>query len=292
MSSARPLTEDQVAVFIAAHRLPARFRDTIERHYLPLATWLQAQKPPARPLLLGINGGQGTGKSTLAAFLKLALESMRGWRVAVLSIDDFYLTRAERARLAERVHPLLATRGAPGTHDVGMLSECLAALRRLGAGETLALPRFDKAEDERAARQSWPLVRGPVDLIILEGWCVGSVAEPDAALDEPVNALERDADRDGRWRRYVNERLGAEYAGVFAGLDALVFLKIPDFDAVYRWRLEQEQKLADARGGAGQGIMTAEQIATFIQHYERVTRGNLRAIPAIADVPRAVSGLL
>ena len=234
-------------------------------------------------MLLGINGAQGTGKSTLADFLKLALEQQHGWHVAVLSIDDFYLTRAERQALAADVHPLLATRGVPGTHDVGMLSHCLDTLRDLAAGEDTALPRFDKAEDDRAAEADWPRVAGPVDLIILEGWCVGSVAQEDAELDAPINALERVRDATGEWRRYANERLRTDYAQLFARLGLLVFLQAPGFDAIYRWRLEQEHKLAAAVRDAS-AIMTDEQVAEFIQYYERITRNNLLRLSQSADV--------
>ncbi len=279
-----PLTVSREAIddFIDRHRLPARFEKTIEEHYLPLAAWVLESRPAGGALLLGINGAQGTGKSTLADFLALALASACEWRVAVLSIDDFYLTRAERAALAKDVHPLLATRGVPGTHDVAMLERSLDGLRQLAVGKTLAIPRFDKARDDRAAASGWPIVTGPVDLIVLEGWCVGSRPQPSEALTRPVNALERDADASGDWRRYVNEQLEHAYAGVFAELDRLVFLKAPDFEAVYRWRLEQEQKLA--RQADGDRIMSAAQIRDFIQHYERITTANLAELPAIADV--------
>ena len=278
------MTEADIDGFIERHRLPRGFRQTIDDHYLPLAKWLAHCRRSKACFLLGINGAQGSGKSTLADFLKVVLEAGRGWRVAVLSIDDFYLTRAERERLARDVHPLLATRGVPGTHDVTFLRRCLDELRGLGERENLALPRFDKARDDRADPESWPTVAGPVDLVILEGWCVGSRPQSEEALHSPVNALERDADESGHWRRYVNDQLGRAYADLFAELDALVFLAVPDFEAVYRWRLEQEQKLADRSRGSGDRIMSAAEIRQFIQHYERLTRANLAAMPVDADV--------
>ena len=204
--------------FIAEHRLPDAFRNSATRCFEPLAAWLRRRLSTGTPFLLGINGGQGTGKSTLAAYIALAIGEPGEYSVVVLSIDDFYLTRAERRELARAVHPLLATRGVPGTHDIPMLRDCIARLRGLGQGERCRLPRFDKAADERADSSSWPAVTGPIDLVILEGWCVGSVAETDADLDAPVNELEADEDPDGRWRRYVNERLRTDYAEVFAEL--------------------------------------------------------------------------
>ena len=270
--------------FLAQHRLPEAFRELIDDHYLPLGDWIFRRRRAGRPLLIGINGAQGTGKSTLTDFLKLVLESNHQWRVAVLSIDDFYLTKDERSKLAEDVHPLLATRGAPGTHDVKMLVTCLDELMALQNGQSLRLPRFDKAADDRSEQSLWPSVEGPLDLIILEGWCVGSVAQSDAELVQPVNKLERDEDPSATWRRYVNEQLGKDYLPIFARLDGLVFIKAPNFDSVYRWRLEQEHKLADVASVDASGIMDENQIARFIQFYERITRNDLLWLSESADV--------
>jgi len=270
--------------FIAEHRLPDAFRNTATTFYEPLAAWVRKQLTSGPPFLLGINGAQGTGKSTLAAYLALTLGESGQRNVAILSIDDFYLTKAERLQLSNSIHPLLATRGVPGTHDVPMLGACLSRLRALQAAERCRLPRFDKAADDRAGEASWPAVSGPVDLIILEGWCVGSVAEANATLEAPVNDLEATRDADGRWRRYVNERLATDYAEIFAGLDALVFLQAPGFDAILRWRIEQEQKLAAAAGADAAGVMKPDQVAEFIQYFERITRNNLEVIRNSADI--------
>jgi len=268
----------QLEQFVAEHRLPDAFLRTATKFYEPLAAWLRRRVDRKSPFLLGINGAQGTGKSTLADYLALALGGYGGQAVAVLSIDDFYLTRAERQGLAATVHPLLAVRGVPGTHDIPMLRDCLSRLRELRPGERIRLPRFDKARDERADEASWPAVTGPVGLIILEGWCVGSAAEPEAGLDAPVNALEQTRDPDSRWRRYANARLGADYAQVFAELDALVFLQAPGFEAIRRWRIEQEHKLAAAQGDRAPGVMSDDEVREFIQYFERITRHNLEAV--------------
>jgi D-glycerate 3-kinase len=256
----------------------------ITDHLSPLANWLLKHGTPRRTRLIGINGAQGTGKSTLADFVKLALETTAHNSVAVLSIDDFYLTKGERQALAKKIHPLLSVRGVPGTHDLVMLESCLCSLRELTPGETYRLPRFDKASDDRADEDTWPKVVGPIDVIILEGWCVGSIAQPDTALAVPLNELERERDPDGTWRRYVNDRLAADYAALFESLDTLIFLQAPGFDAVYRWRLEQEQKLAATGPVNTSGIMDERQIAEFIQYYERITRNNLEHIGNSADI--------
>lgn len=273
-----------MADFLSRHRLPPEFRHTAEQHYVPLARRLPEIRDEKRQLLLGINGAQGTGKSTLADFLHLASESMFGWRVAVLSIDDFYYTREERKTLAENVHPLLTTRGVPGTHDTGMLCDYLDRLRQLDSNERIALPRFDKATDDRADESRWPSVEGPIDLVILEGWCVGTGAQLDAELEHPINTLEREEDPDGAWRKYVNHQLKANYEQIFDKLDFLIFVRVPSFDAIFRWRVEQEEKLADVSPEGSSGLMNKEQIQRFLQFYERLTRANLATLPNSADV--------
>lgn len=276
------LDEDDIEAFISAHRLPPDYMQVVTDHYLPLAEWIAAEQGPGRQLLVGICGAQGTGKSTLAAFLERALATI-GRRVAALSLDDFYLTRAERVKLAATVHPLLATRGVPGSHDVALLISVLDALQGLGEGDMVRVPRFDKATDDRASPDAWRAHSGPVDIVLLEGWCVGSVAQDEAALAKPVNALEADEDPDGCWRRWVNERLTREYAGLRGRLDRLVYLAAPDFDAVYRWRLKQEEKLRSATGG-GPRLLGPDQLRRFLMHYERLTRANAKTLPGLADV--------
>jgi D-glycerate 3-kinase len=270
--------------FIAEHRLPESFRNTATNVYEPLAGWLRVKLVPGTPFLLGINGAQGTGKSTLADYLALTIFESCKRNVAVLSIDDFYLTKAERQLLSRTLHPLLAVRGVPGTHDIPMLREYLQRLRDLEPGEQCRLPRFDKAADDRADEACWPSATGPIDLVVLEGWCVGSPAEPDDRLDRPVNTLEKTKDPDTRWRRYVNERLASDYAELFEALDALVFLRAPGFEAILRWRIEQEHKLAASAEPGAAGIMNDEQVREFIEYFERVTRNNLATVGSNADI--------
>lgn len=262
---------------------PDRLAPELGRIYLPLAAWIEARRRGA-PLLLGLNGAQGSGKSTLAALLQRVLEVGFGLRVAVLSLDDLYLTRAQREDLSRRVHPLLLTRGVPGTHDVDL---GVALLRDLKGGASRALPAFDKARDDRRPEEAWPRFEGPADVILFEGWCVG--ARPQAAEDlvAPVNALEAEADPDGSWRRHVNDQLAGPYASLFGLLDALVMLKAPSFDHVFAWRSLQERRLAASQGTAAAkapGLMDEARLRRFIMHYERLTRAMLRDLPERADL--------
>jgi D-glycerate 3-kinase len=236
---------------------------------------------PQRVPVFAIAGLQGTGKSTLAAQLA-GLAQARGRRVAVLSIDDFYLTRAERERLARDVHPLLANRGPPGTHDLGLATE---TLDRLLAGERTALPRFDKLADERAPTMQWPTVESRCDLVLLEGWFLKTPAQSADELRAPINALERDEDRDGSWRGWCNAALARDYPALWQRIDALWWLQGPGFEVVPEWRWQQERSLqaADPQDVGGRTGMDRAQVARFVQLFERVSRQALRTLPAIAE---------
>jgi D-glycerate 3-kinase len=265
--------------FLARERLPASYAETVATVAVPLAGRVAAAARSGG-IVVGLCGPQASGKSTLTAVLARLLED-QGLRGAVLSLDDLYLTRAERAALGREVHPLLATRGVPGTHDVALGVQVLAELR--APGRTLA-PRFDKAADDRGEGAAF---EGPADVVIFEGWCVGAIAQPATDLAEPVNDLERERDADGVWRAYVNAALAGPYRSLFDGLDLLVLLQAPGFEVVLAWRQEQERKLRErlAREGAGgKRAMSDAEVAGFIAHYERLTRWILAEMPARADV--------
>lgn len=264
--------------FIAAEGLPPDFAESALAICGPLAERIVAeQRPPG--FVVGICGSQASGKSTLTAVLRRLLEDL-GLRVASLSLDDLYLGHGERQRLAREVHPLLATRGVPGTHDVALGLAVLDGLAR--PGQTL-LPAFDKATDDRGP-QGVP-VDGPVDVILFEGWCVGAL--PQADVRAPINPLERERDPDGAWRTFVNDALAGPYQALFARLGLLVLLKAPSFEVVLAWRQEQEAKLRARlarEGGDLKRAMTDGQVADFIAHYERLTRHILAEMPGRADM--------
>ncbi|HJO64994.1 MAG TPA: kinase [Sphingomonas sanguinis] len=227
------------------------------------------------PLVLGLCGAQGSGKSTVAARLAERFEGS-----AILSLDDLYRTRAERQRLAREVHPLFATRGVPGTHDVALGVATLAGITR---GEAVSLPRFDKAIDDRAPQATWPAAPVPCSLIIFEGWCVGARPQTEEALAAPINRMEAEEDAEGIWRGHVNAVLAADYPALFDRLDMLVLMMPPDWPTVLRWRTQQEEALRRARG-AGTGVMNDAQLARFVSHYERLTRHIWAEMPSRADL--------
>lgn len=245
---------------------------TLPEDWRTLAATLAAgwrTEPPSR---VALAGGQGAGKSTLARAIVAAADHF-GLRAVAMSIDDFYLTRAERETLGRTVHPLLATRGPPGTHDVAL---CESVLSALGHPGRVSVPVFDKGVDDRA--QQGRTIDGRVDVALLEGWCVGARPQPAEMLEAPANALEADEDVDGLWRAYVNDALGSAYAGLFGSFDCLVYLRVPSLAAVRRWRLGQEADRPPERR------LGRAEVERFVAHYERLTLWMLQDLPARTDV--------
>jgi D-glycerate 3-kinase len=253
--------------------------------YIPLAACLAEQHDKHRATrIVGINGAQGSGKSTLCRLLKIVLEEGFDKQVATFSIDDIYLTREEREKLAKKVHPLLETRGVPGTHDVFMGLALLRNLRFLTKGQSLALPVFDKANDDRASENDFRQVTGPINIVLFEGWCVGAIPQRDESLAVAVNSLERQEDPKRTWRKYVNKQLREGYKELFSELDFLIMLKIPGMASVMEWRSKQERKLAKTAGKTGRRVMDTTALQRFIMHYERLTRATLTEMPDRADL--------
>jgi D-glycerate 3-kinase len=231
-----------------------------------------------RPYLMGLSGLQGSGKSTLARVIKSQAES-RGIPTEVLSLDDFYYSRAEREMLAKEIHPLLRTRGVPGTHEIELLLSVLAALPKASEKLPVPYPRFDKGRDTRLPPSRWPRVTRPPKLVILEGWALGIRPQTAAALNAPVNELERKEDPDGAWRRWVNKQLRT-YQPLWRKLDALIVLQAPNWDVVRRWRSEQEEALIARHAPLA---MDAKAMERFLAHFERLSRHALATLPPLAD---------
>ncbi|MCD8512742.1 MAG: hypothetical protein LRY63_04620 [Nitrincola sp.] len=269
------------------------FKEMVEQIYVPMGAWIaQCQAQKQQPLVLGINGAQGAGKSTLFNLLEATLTEGFGLRVVGFSIDDLYKTRAKRSELADKVHPLLLTRGVPGTHDIDLGIEIIDSLIHANEQTVTSIPIFDKSIDDRCPEHTWQEWIGRADVIVFEGWCVGAVPQSESDLSEPVNELERKEDPEGIWRRYANEQLKGQYAELFSRLDLLLMLKVPSMQAVFEWRSLQEKKLAERmkyihdtkQPSDHLRIMNEQQIIRFIQHYERLTRAMLEQMPGQADL--------
>ncbi|MBL8552117.1 MAG: hypothetical protein JNJ73_19170 [Hyphomonadaceae bacterium] len=247
---------------------------------LAVAERVQALRVSRALPLVGLNGAQGSGKSTLAALLKRALAKFWNARTAVLSLDDFYLTKADRLLLAAEVHPLCATRGVPGTHDCPLLAQTLSQLTAATAQSRTQIPAFSKLDDDRAPADAWTVFVGCPDIILFEGWCVGLSADLVPPWRGPINALESEADPDGVWHRWSRGCLAERYTPFWQMIDLLVCVAQPeDIRSVVQSRLKQEQGLS---GEAPR--MDERQIERFVQHYERYTLALWSAMPHIADM--------
>lgn len=219
----------------------------------------ESERASRRPLMIGLCAPQGAGKTTFVRALVRLLDAV-GRRTVALSIDDFYLTHDEQLRVAE-AHPgnrYLEHRGAPGTHDIGLGEVTLEGLRRLGQGDSMRLPAYDKTafggRGDRAPVSSWPEVRGPLDVVLLEGWCLAFRAVPGAALSDPallpVNAALAEY---GRWQRQ---------------LDALMSFRARSLEQIVAWRVEAEE-CSRAEGRPGLDRAAAEDyIRRFLPIYE------------------------
>ena len=262
-------------------QLPDSFIQIVERIYLPLVDTILNHKTQS-PLFVCINGAQGTGKSTLSAFLTHLIEAKTKYNAIDISLDDFYATRQQREQLAKHTHPLLITRGVPGTHDLDLMTSTLNTLLE---GKICDIPRFDKAMDDRLDRNRWTACTKPVDFIIFEGWCNHSPFQTADQLKNPVNELEAQEDSEGIWRNYANEQLKLYHQKIFQHADLNLMLKAPDFEQIYEWRSIQEDKLRQNTANSDQTrIMSENELKRFIQHFERISRHTLTHLPATADI--------
>lgn len=273
--------------FLAKHHLPDSYLKTASRWFDPLIDAIADRYDPhAPPRVIGINGCQGSGKSTLGDYLCSLIPTRLDIGVVSLSLDDFYLTKSQRNKLASQVHPLLATRGVPGTHDIQL---AINTVDNLIAGRETVITRFDKKIDDRVPSDHLQIIKEPVGLIILEGWCLGAQAQNQSQLVEPINSLEQHEDSDGIWRSYVNQALINEhsYQSLFSRVDELIMLKAPSFETVYKWRLQQEHKMIEQAIKRGQQrppqAMSDAQVLRFIEYFQRVTEDILKQLPHRAD---------
>lgn len=241
----------------------------LNNYYLPICEKIFKKLRKKKIKIIGLTGGQGAGKSTITQIIKLIFEIKYNFNVTFFSIDDFYKTLREREILSKKVHPMFKTRGVPGTHDTKLLSKIFNDLSKKNF-KSVYVPRFDKSIDDRFPKSKWQKIGKKPDLIIFEGWCVGAKAQTKKQLLKPINILEKNNDSKLVWRTKVNNELNNNYRKIFSKIDCLVFLKVPNFECVYKWRLLQENKLKLT--SKGNKIMSPKQVREFIMYYERITK--------------------
>ncbi len=260
------------------------FRDKLiqlEKFYLPISKMIKDEYLKRKKTkIIGLTGGQGTGKSTISNILKIILKEAYKLETVIFSIDDFYKTLNERKIMSKKISALFLTRGVPGTHDTKMLLNCLQTLKN-DKFKNYIIPKFDKSTDDRFSKNKWLKIKKKPDIVIFEGWCVGATAQEKKDLISPINKLEKHKDKNKIWRKKVNLELKKKYKKIFKLIDKLIFLKVPSFKYVLKWRLLQEKKLRLT--GKGNKIMTDKQINSFIMYYERITKHMLKILPKTAD---------
>jgi len=256
---------------------------SLKRIYIPISFWIENKyKEKGKTLFLGFSGGQGSGKTTVVKILKIILKKFFKRKIHTSSIDDFYKTLKDRNKMSYTAHPLFKTRGVPGTHDINLIKKFFYFIKRKNFRKT-KLPKFDKSIDDRLKKKYWFNVKERPEIVILEGWCVGAQPQPNFLIKKPINILEKYEDQDLIWRKHVNEKLKREYKKLFAMIDCYIFMKIPNFNMVFKWRLLQENKLKKVLRYKKK-IMSYNEIKRFIMFYQRITLQMVRDLSKSASI--------
>ena len=256
----------------------------IKSFLIPLCFWINKKANVKKPYFVGLAGGQGTGKTTISSLIKIILTKHFKLKVFRISIDDFYKTRKERINLSKRVHPMLITRGVPGTHDIKMM---LSFFKKVKSKKfkSLKLPKFNKATDDRFSEKNWYNLNNKPDVIIFEGWCVGAKPENSNTLKKTINSMERERDKKQIWRKYVNQQLKSNYKSLNSQLNCLIYLKAKNFILLQKWRLKQERKLwFNSKKKSNLKIMDKGDVINFMQTYQRITQNMFKKMPKYASI--------
>ena len=256
---------------------------SLKKIYIPISFWIENKyKKKGETLFLGFCGGQGSGKTTATRILKIILTKFFERRIHVSSIDEFYKTSEDRNKMANEIHSLFKTRGVPGTHDINLVKIFFDIIKKKKF-KKIKLPKFEKAADNRLKKKYWYNIKQKPEIVILEGWCVGARPQSSSLIKKPINILEKYEDKDLKWRKYVNEKLKKEYKKLFAMIDHFIFMKIPNFKMVFKWRLLQENKLKK-KSHLNKKIMSYNGIKRFIMFYERITLQMIKDLSKSASV--------
>jgi D-glycerate 3-kinase len=255
----------------------------LKKIYIPISFWINNKyKQKRKTLFLGFSGGQGSGKTTIAGILKIILKNFFKRSIYVSSIDDFYKTAERRNEMSKKVHPLFKTRGVPGTHDIDLIKNFFNLAKRKNF-KKIKIPRFDKSRDDSLKKKYWMNIKKKPEIVILEGWCVGARSQSNSLIKKPINDLEKYEDKDSKWRKYVNKKLNNEYKFFFKMIDHFIFMKIPNFKMVFKWRLLQENKLRK-KSYLNKKVMSINEIKRFIMFYERITLQMIKDLSKSASI--------
>jgi D-glycerate 3-kinase len=244
---------------------------TLWNLWLPLAIDLaEKRRQLERPLIQGILGGQGTGKTTLATILTLILKHL-GYQACSLSLDDLYKTYADRLQM-QQADPRLRWRGPPGTHDIQLGLTTLQQLRSAELSQPVQLPRFDKSAWDGAGDRTQPETVAGVDIVLFEGWFVGVQPIDPIQFETAPPPIVSSGDR--AFAREINQRLH-DYLPLWKQLDSLILLYPADYRLSQQWRQQAEQKMK-ATGRPG---MSDAEIEQFVSYFWRSLHPDLFITP-------------
>ena len=260
-------------------------KDLMIRSFLiPICFWISKKAKKKNPLIVGLAGGQGSGKTTISSILSLILKKYFKLKVFKISIDDFYKTKKQREILSKDKHSLLLTRGVPGTHDIKIMLDFFRKIKTKNF-KSLKLPKFNKANDDRYKKKHWYKLKSRPDVVIFEGWCVGAKPQSLRLLKKPINAIEKAYDKSLKWRRFVNLQLKTNYKKLYSQLDSLLYLKVKNFNLLKKWRIKQEEKLwLKSKSRKNLKIMNKKEVINFMQTYQRITEQMFKDAPKYSSI--------
>ncbi len=250
---------------------PQAMLEMLWDYWLPLGIRLASQRQKLeRPLIQGILGGQGTGKTTMCAVLSLILQEL-GYRTLSISLDDLYKTYSDRLKLQQQ-DPRLIWRGPPGTHDVEIGINLLDKIRK--GDFPVTVPRFDKSLHTGAGDRITGEVVNGADIVLFEGWFVGVRPINQNEFDTPPAPILTPKDK--QFALDMNSRL-RDYLPLWDRLDSLIVLYPTDYRLSLAWRKQAEQQMI----AAGKSGMTDAQIEDFVNYFWRALHPELFIKPLV-----------
>ena len=259
-------------------------KDFLINNIIPIVLYISKQLKENNVFKFYISGGQGSGKSTISDFIKFLLINHFNCKVASFSIDDIYLSKKQRIKLSNEVHPLLSTRGVPGTHDISLGLDTINSLES-DADKISLIPKFSKKFDDLLPKSMWKKFEGTPEVIIFDGWCVGAIPEAAENLKTPINSLEREFDPNGIWVNWVNDNLSGIYQDLFNLFDLKIYIKSPSFEKILenRW-LQEKTAIEMDKSRSKSKYMTKQEVYNFVMHFERITKDMEKYMPKNSDI--------